>query len=124
MSYSKDFRECVVSNILSGMAWDDAIQVFKVSRNSIGRWLKRKKETNQVSDSPRKAYKTRKIDPALLSASIDKNPDATLEELSHQFGCWPQSIHKRCVKLGITRKKNDAVRRAGRGKKTKIPSGN
>ena len=41
----------------------------------------------------------------MLKAAIEKTPDATLEELAEVFGCCFQSIHKRCKKLGITRKK-------------------
>ena len=41
----------------------------------------------------------------MLITAIEKSPDATLEEIYIQFNCWLQSIHKRCVKLGITRKK-------------------
>jgi transposase len=110
MSYSDDFRECVLHNIACGMKWEEAARIFKVSSGSIGRWLKHQKSRGVVSDVPRQRYTPRKIDPALLSAAIDKHPDATLEELAAQFNCWPQSIHKRCVKLGITRKKNHALR--------------
>ncbi len=124
MSYSDDFRECVLQNISLGMKWEEAVKIFKVSSGSIGRWLKNQKVHGIVSDIPRKKYQPRKIDPTLLSAAIKKTPDATLEELAQPFGCWPQSIHKRCVKLGITRKKNDALRGAGRGKKTNIPGSN
>lgn len=118
MSYSKDFRECVLRNIESGMSWDKACNVFSISRSSIYKWLNNYKNNGIFADAPRKSYKPRKIDPDLLRAAFEKTPDATLEELSIQFNCWPQSIHKRCVKLGITRKKNYAIRGAQRGKKT------
>lgn len=117
MSYSNDFRECVLRNIESGMSWDNACTVFSISRSSIYKWLKNYKNSGTYSDAPRKSYKPRKIDPALLIAAFEENPDATLEEISSQFNCWPQSIHKRCVKLGITRKKNDTIRGEKRGKK-------
>ena len=120
MSYSDDFRACVLRNIESGMSWDTACEVFSISRHSIHNWLKKYKNTGLFSDAPRKAYKPKKIDPALLKAAFDKDPDATLEEISIQFNCWPQSIHKRCVKLGITRKKNNTIRRAKRGKKASV----
>ena len=106
MSYSDDFRECVVHNISAGMLWDEAIKTFKISRGSIAKWLKNIKETGSVTDMPRKEYATRKIDSQTLIDKINTTPDATLEELAQDFNCWPQSIQKRCVKLGITRKKN------------------
>ena len=117
MSYSNDFRECVLQNISLGMTWRQAAKTFGVSSGSITKWLKNKRENGMVSDAPRKAYKPKKINPDLLRAAFDKTPDATLEEISIQFNCWPQSIHKRCEKLGITRKKNHAIRGEKRGKK-------
>ncbi len=109
MSYGNDFRQCVLDNISEGMSWSKACKIFSISRGSIASWLKKVQTTGEVSDSPRKAYKVRKIDSDLLLAAFDKTPDATLEEIAKQFNCWPQSIHKRCVKLGITRKKNNII---------------
>ena len=99
------------------MWWKEATKLFGISSGSITKWLKNKRDYGSVSDSPRKPYKPRKIDPERLKAAFDKNPDATLEEIAVQFNCWPQSIHKRCVKLGITRKKNYAIRGTKGGKK-------
>lgn len=110
MSYSLDFKELVVKKIHDGMPRSEALEFFNISRDSAYRWLKKHAEIGSLVDKKRKSYKPKKIDPALLRAAFDKNPDATLEEISTQFNCWPQSIHKRCVKLGITRKKNYALR--------------
>ncbi len=87
MSYSNDFRECVLENISKGMSWDKACKTFSISRSSIDSWLKNIKTRGEISDSPRKAYKVRKIDSELLVATINKTPDATLEEISKQFNC-------------------------------------
>lgn len=110
MSYSTDFRDLVLDKISSGMTWSDACKTFSISRGSIAKWLKNKQDNGTSSDSSRKAYKPKKIEPALLIAAFEKTPDATLEEISKEFNCWPQSIQKRCVKLGLTRKKNDTIR--------------
>ena len=123
MAHSVAFRECVVRNIRSGMPWETAKSVFSVSSYSIGKWLKMASKSGNLSDPPRKYRKPKKIDPDLLRAAFDQSPDATLEEIAAQFNCWPQSIHKRCVKLGITRKKNDTIRRAKRGKKASVSGG-
>ena len=117
MSYSVDFRDIVVKKIHAGMSRSDAMEFFNISRDSIYRWLKMEKKSGGISASSHKTRKPRKIDPSLLRAAFDESPDATLEEISTQFNCWPQSIHKRCVKLGITRKKNDSLLGAKRGKK-------
>ena len=110
MSYSNDFRECVLNKISSGMSWQEASKFFKISTGSITRWFRNKHDRGTVSDPDRKIYKVRKIDPVLLKSAFKENPDATLEEMASQFNCWPQSIHKRCVQLGITRKKNYTIR--------------
>lgn len=109
MSYSKDFRECVLRHIDEGLTWKEASLRFKVSTGSICRWMQNKESRGCVTDKPRKAYKAQKIDPIALKAAVAARPDSTLEELSKEFNCWPQSIHKRLVQLGITRKKNKAV---------------
>lgn len=105
MAYSIDFRRCVLENIANGMTWSEASKVFKISTGTICKWLLLKKRTDSLSDAKRKDSSVRKIDSHALLAAISERPDATLSELSEQFGCWPQSIHKRLVKLGITRKK-------------------
>ena len=105
MAYSLDFSECVIRNIDNGMTWDNAVGVFSITRATIAKWYNNLKTHGNLGDLPRKEYKPKKINPALLIEAINQNPDATLEELGEQFGCWGQSIHKRCVKLGITHKK-------------------
>ena len=102
------------------MSWSKACKIFSISRGSIASRLKKVQTTGEVSDSPRKAYKVRKIDSDLLLAAFDKNPDATLEEIAKQFNFWPQSIHKRCVKLGINRKKTTLYAEINEEKKASI----
>jgi transposase len=105
MSYSQDFREFVVSKVLGGMPRSEAQRFFNISRDSLYKWLKKYGETGEVSTARRKEYKVRKISSQALLELLNSRPDATLAELAKHFNCWPQSIHKRCVKLGITRKK-------------------
>ena len=61
MAYSKDFRWCVVNNINQGMTWDEALNIFQISRRTLSKWLKMAKPSGELSDPPRKAYQTRKI---------------------------------------------------------------
>lgn len=112
MVYSVDFRLCVVKNISEkGMTWDKAMEVFSITRDTVRRWMKMYREDGNVGDAPRKPYKVRKIDGEKLEKIIEDQPDATLAEIAEHFDCWPQSIHKRFVKMGITRKKNNALHR-------------
>ena len=123
MSYSPDFKELVVKKIRNGMSRSEAMEFFKISRDSVYRWLKIFKENDTFSSPSHRSSRPRKIDPQALVTAFEEYPDATLAEIAKQFDCWPQSIHKRCVKLGITRKKNKTIRRTKRGKKTSISSG-
>jgi len=111
MSYSIDFRECVLRNISSGMSWKEAIETFKISSSSISSWINNKKETGSTADSPRKQYAHKKIDIQELIGIIKDSPDSTLEELSKHFLCSEVAVWKRLKTLGITRKKNHPIRR-------------
>ena len=124
MSYSLDFRRCVVENVMSGMPWEEAMRVFKISRNSIGNWCRQLRKTGVLSPPPRKTSKIRKVDIAVLKQMIATNSDATLEELAEPFGVYPSTIDYHLRKLKITRKKNYPIRGERRGKRTKIPSRN
>ena len=105
MSYDIKFRLRVVDNIIKEMSWNEDISIFRLSRSTISLWLKEYKNTGSFTQKERKTYKPRKVDPDALKLAIEKDPDATLSELSHQFNCWPPAIYYRCKKLNITRKK-------------------
>lgn len=111
MAYSIDFRECVLENLESGKTWEEVISIFSISRATLSHWVKLKKEKGSVEDSPRVAYKVRKIDSHALIVALERTPDATLKELAQEFNCWPHAIHRRLKKLSITRKKNYPIRR-------------
>ena len=105
MSYSRDLKVRVVESIAGGMSWSEAIDVFKVSRNSIGRWRREYGKHGDFLEKVCKTHKHRKIDPLLLQEEIEKTPDATLAELAKRFNTWPSCIDYRLRKLKITRKK-------------------
>lgn len=111
MAYSIDFRKCVLENLEAGMSWEEVISVFKISRDTLSRWVKLRKNKGSLQDNPRAPYKVRKIDSAALLAALERTPDATLTELAEEFKCWPHAIYRRLKKLGITRKKNHPIRR-------------
>ena len=120
MSYSIDFRRCVVRNIESGMSWEEAMRVFNISRSTIGDWCRKWRDSGDLSPTKYPARKTQKVNIKELVAAIEAQPDATLEELAAPFDVYPSTIDYHLRKLGITRKKNHAVQGAGRGKKTGI----
>lgn len=120
MAYGQDFRYCVVENIASGMSWSDASRIFKISYDTIGRWLRKHREGIELCDAPRKEYKKQKVDKEQLVRMVEEHPDATLEELAQPFGVAHSVIDYHLRKLGITRKKNHALSGAKRRKKTKV----
>ena len=113
MAYSVDFRKCVLENLESGKTWDEVTTIFSISRNTLNRWVNLSKKKGTLEDGPRGAYKVRKIDSQALISSLERTPDATLNELAQEFNCWPHAIHRRLKKLGITRKKNHPIHREG-----------
>jgi putative transposase len=120
VSYSLDFRKIVVDNIDSGMGWEEAVKTFSISRHTLSRWLTKHHQGDSLEDAKRKPYKVRKIDSSKLLALLEKTPDATLHELAAEFDCWPHAIHRRLASLGISRKKNQAVRRKKREKEARV----
>jgi transposase len=122
MSYSLDFRLCVVRNVLSGMSWDEATRIFGVSRDSLRRWCQKFKATGTVDDQGHRPHKTRKVDKEQLVALVERNPDATLCELADHFGVAHSVIDYHLRNLTVTRKKNHALRGAQQRKKSAISS--
>lgn len=124
MAYSLDYRlravECVEKE---GKSWDQVLDFFDISRDSLRRWLEEYRETQTLQEFERKRYKAQKVDPDQLQESIKARPDATLEELAHEFGCCFQAIDYRCRTLKITRKKNQPIRGTKRRAKTRISGG-
>ena len=93
MAYSIDFRKCVIENLESGKKWDEVISIFSISRDTLSRWINLSKKKGSLEDSPRKAYKVRKIDSQALIRTLARTPDATLNDLAQEFNCWPHAIH-------------------------------
>ena len=118
--YSKDFRECVVQNILGGMPRQEAIRIFKIGSDTLTRWLRWQRNGGDLSTPIRGRYKVRKFSDEALTLFIESNSDSTLEEISLHFGVTGNAIWKRLKILNITRKKNHALRGARRGKKASV----
>ena len=115
--YSEDFRLQALSCVKRGKSYEEVCNIFEIGIATLYRWIYSLNKHGSLLPKKHGSRPSKKIEPSLLIAAIEKTPDATLEELSESFGCWPQSIHKRCIKLGLTRKKNDTIYRAKRGKK-------
>jgi len=112
MTYSVDFRTCVMDNIEAGMTWKNATETFGISKRTLQRWNRMLTTRQTLEDAPRRPGKVRKIDSNKLLKALELTPDATLKELAAEFDCWPHAVHRRLKKLNITRKKNHALSRA------------
>ena len=110
MAYSKDFRWCVVNNVKQGMTWNEVLDLFRISRQTLSKWLKMS-DSGDLSDPPRSEYQTRKIAAAKLKELVETQPDLTLAEYAQHFGCRYQAVANRLKQLGITRKKNATLSR-------------
>jgi transposase len=74
----------------------------------VKRWLKR--ETLRP-DKPGPT-KSRTINADQLKQAVQNKPDAYLDEYAQQLHSKKSTIHYNLKKLGISRKKNHAIRRA------------
>ena len=104
MSYSVDLRERVITFIEEGGSKVDAARIFDVSRNTIYSWLTKKAERGTLKDDPPKRG-WKKINPEVLIAYVNQNPDLTLAEYARHFGASAPSVYLTFKRLKITRKK-------------------
>jgi transposase len=123
-SYGVDLRSCVLQKLDEGMSRGEVLSFFKIGATTLKTWLHKRRETGDISPVKRGRYKTRKLDDSALLSYIKENNDSTLVEIAEHFGVASSSVHERLKILGISRKKNHTVRRAGRGKAHKISSRN
>ena len=104
MSKSKDLREAAVKYRLSNNTLEETAEVFGVSKSAVSSWVKKYKETGDLSNKPlNRGFK--KIDPEKLIEYVKANPDATQNEMAEFFDCSDTAIGKALKRNGITRKK-------------------
>lgn len=104
MSYSKDFREQVLSYIDGGKTHAQACAVFSIGSSSIKRWKRSKRETGSVERQERSKIPY-KIDNDKLKSYVKTHSDASLNDIAVYFGVTESGISKALSRLKITRKK-------------------
>jgi transposase len=85
--YSKDLRIRVLAAVDGGAPREEVAKTFSVSMPSIKRWLKRRRETGDVSPKPipgRTPLKGAALKER-LPEHLQENPDLTLEEHREAF---------------------------------------
>jgi transposase len=112
-AYSQDLRERVLQAAEQGMPHQEIVRVVGVSLATIGRYLKQRRETGQVTAKAIPGRPSKKI--ALLQAGLVGQlrafPDATLEQHAQY---WQErqgmqvsrsSVGRALKRMGWTRKK-------------------
>lgn len=108
MLYSYDFRKKVLSFLEKGDNKSEVCRRFSISRNTLDGWLKLKRERGSIRRLPLNR-KFRKIDPEILKARVELDPNASLKEHAQFFSVGISSIYYVFQRLGITRKKRFRV---------------
>lgn len=111
--YSEDFRHLVVKKFLGGMSRGEVLSFFDIGYDTLTRWVKQYKEAGDLSPKICHRYRSKKVSDDALLAYVKKYSDATLEEIAGHFNVSIGLVFYRLKKLGITRKKNHAIRGAG-----------
>jgi transposase len=113
LAYSLDLRQRVVDTVREEGATQEEVALrFKVSVSSLKRWLNRE---NLVADKPG-PRESRTINAEELKAVVAAKPDAFLDEYAVLLNSKPSTVSYNLLKLGISRKKNNAVCRTTRGR--------
>ena len=102
--YSLDLRERVIKFIVEGNTQTMAAKVFTLNLSTVSRWYLRHRKEGYCN--PRKRLEAKsKIDKESLKSYIAKNPNATLQEVSREYGISLWGIYYWLKKLGFSYKK-------------------
>jgi transposase len=108
LAYSLDLRQRVVETVREEEITQESAAIrFKVSLNSVKRWLKREK-LEADKPGPRQS---RTILPEELREAVNSKPDGYLDEYAKMLKSTRSTIFYNLKKLGISRKKNHTLRR-------------
>jgi len=118
--YSKDMRIAVLRCVEEGKRHSEIVEFFGISLKTLSNWLRLNKENASLLPNRRNSYScSQRLRESLLH-EINSHSDIMLEELSKKYRRSISTIHYHLKKLSITRKKNDFIQRARRGKKTEV----
>src|SRR6188472_3326842 len=121
-SYSEDLRARVLAAVDGGLAARAAARLFRVSVTYIYKALIRRRRTGEVSASPRRGHRPRKLSPAqeaAVAAHIEAHPDLTLAALQawllaeHGVRLSNGAMWSAVARLGLSLKKDAPGGRAG-----------
>jgi transposase len=112
-AYSPDLRERILRAVDQGYQRADIINMFGVSRATIKRYLKQRRETGEAKAKPHPGRPPKKFAPlqAGLVAQLEAHDDATLEthcqlwQQQHGVRVSPSTMGRAIRRIGWTRKK-------------------
>jgi putative transposase len=105
MEYSLDLRERVIAFIEQGGKKADASVLFNVSRPTINKWIKLKNETGSLKSPPLPPRTWRKINPEILIAHVNANPDNLLSDYATHLNVSNSGVWRALNRVNYTRKK-------------------
>lgn len=112
-AYSQDLREKVLRAVDQGYARGEIVKLLGVSRATIKRYLKQRRETGDVAPKAIPGRQPKKLDAlqAELAAQLQAHDDVSLAEQcrlwehSHGVKVSPSTMNEAIKRLGWTRKK-------------------
>ena len=130
-AYSTDLREKIVLAYEGGEdTFDEIADTFGVARCTVGRLLKLARSGDGLVPLPHGGGYPASLDErwlALLRTQVERQPDATLEELAAylkkrcRVQAHPSTVCRALQRLDLPRKKKPRGLRAGRGRPAGFP---
>lgn len=109
MAHSEDLRRRVIKFIRQGGSKAEASRRYEIGLRTIHTWVGRGDDQKPRKPGPKGAHK---IDMKKLASMVGSNgTDRMLKEIAKEFRVDQSAISKAFKRLGITRKKNHALRR-------------
>jgi transposase len=97
--YSDDLRERVVATIEAGHTREEVAELYNRPLSTVGRFIRRKRETGSVSPDKFGGHKTYALAPHtdLVSALVAEQPDSTLAELEARLTKQKVKVSKSAI---------------------------
>ena len=105
-------RAAALSCISRGEKREDIIKFFGISLKTLSNWVRMDRASGDIVPNIRRSYRSADSFRNHLKEILEANPDLTLDELSELLPRHRTTIFYHLKKLGITRKKNHAIRGA------------
>lgn len=111
---SKEIREKIIKHTENGAKICEIVKWLMISRDSVIRIQKLKKETGSVDHRPLNRGRKPKItaeEMAAIEEELKVNPDITLQEMIEKFSLRikKSALSKRLIDLGYTFKKRSLI---------------